>query len=271
MKCGGKWALVTGSTDGIGKAYAFNLARQGLNIILVSRSPYKLQNVAAEIEQKYSGIKTKIIEVDFSKEDATSYIPKIEDSIKDLEIGVLVNNVGISYEHPSEYLELDSTYVDNLINVNIGSINVMTRIVLPQMVERKNGAIINISSLSAAFPTPLLTVYAGSKSYVDLFSQGLNREYGPKGITVQCILPGHVVSNMSKIRRSSINVPTPDIFVRSALSRLGIDARTTGYWAHDVMLWFIECVPKNLLTSIVHGQMKGLRARALKKKEKKQN
>ena len=147
----------------------------------------------------------------------------------------------------------------------------MTRIVLPQMVERKNGAIINISSLSAAFPTPLLTVYAGSKSYVDLFSQGLNREYGPKGITVQCILPGHVVSNMSKIRRSSINVPTPDIFVRSALSRLGIDARTTGYWAHDVMLWFIECVPKNLLTSIVHGQMKGLRARALKKKEKKQN
>ena len=59
MKCGGKWALVTGSTDGIGKAYAFNLARQGLNIILVSRSPYKLQNVAAEIEEKYSGIKTK--------------------------------------------------------------------------------------------------------------------------------------------------------------------------------------------------------------------
>ena len=59
QKCGGKWALVTGSTDGIGKAYAFNLAKRGLNIVLVSRSPYKLQNVAAEIEEKYSGIKTK--------------------------------------------------------------------------------------------------------------------------------------------------------------------------------------------------------------------
>ena len=57
--CGGNWALVTGSTDGIGKAYAFALAKKGLNIVLVSRSPYKLQNVAAEIEQKYSGIKTK--------------------------------------------------------------------------------------------------------------------------------------------------------------------------------------------------------------------
>ena len=58
-KCGGDWALVTGSTDGIGKSYAFALAKKGLNIILVSRSPYKLQNVAAELEQKYSGIKTK--------------------------------------------------------------------------------------------------------------------------------------------------------------------------------------------------------------------
>ena len=96
----------------------------------------------------------------------------------------------MSYEHPAEYLELESTYIENLINVNIVSLNVMTRIILPQMIERKKGAIINISSLSAAFPTPLLTVYAGSKSYVDLFSQGLCREYGPKGVTIQCIMPG---------------------------------------------------------------------------------
>ena len=89
-KCGGKWALVTGSTDGIGKAYAFALAKRGLNIVLVSRTPFKLQNVAAEIEQKYSSIKTRIIEVNFAKEDPSTYIPRIEDSIKDLDIGVLV-------------------------------------------------------------------------------------------------------------------------------------------------------------------------------------
>ncbi len=58
-KCGGKWALVTGSTDGIGKAYAFALAKRGLNIVLVSRSPYKLQNVAADLESKHPSIKTK--------------------------------------------------------------------------------------------------------------------------------------------------------------------------------------------------------------------
>ena len=68
-------------------------------------------------------------------------------------------------------------------------------------------------------PTPLLTVYAAVKSYVDMFSASLAKEYESKGVTVQCILPGHVVSNMSKIRRPSMAVPTPDAFVKSALAR----------------------------------------------------
>ena len=103
---------------------------------------------------------------------------------------------------------------------------------------------------------------------MDLFSQGLAKEYSSKGITVQCILPGHVVSNMSKIRRSSLNVPSPDIFVRSALSRLGIDSRTCGYWAHDIMNFVTEVVPRSLLVDVVYGQMKTIKAKALKKKQK---
>lgn len=206
--------------------------------------------------------------MDFAKEDASSYIPRIEETIKDLDIGVLVNNVGMSYEHPQEFLELDSTYVDTLVNVNIVSLNVMTRIILPQMVERKKGAMINLASLSAGFPTPLLSVYAASKSYVDLFSQSMAKEYSRYGITIQCILPGHVVSNMSKIKRASLNVPTPQVFVQSALARLGIEQRSCGYWAHDVMNFFCEVLPKSLLVNIVYGQMKTIKAKALKKKQK---
>ena len=85
------------------------------------------------------------------------------------------------------------------------------------MVERKKGAIINISSFSAAIPTPLLSVYSASKSYVDLFSQGLAKEYLSKGVTIQCIMPGYVVSKLSKIRRPSVTVPTPTVFVRLVL------------------------------------------------------
>ena len=178
-----------------------------------------------------------------------------------------MNNVGMSYEYPQEFLELNSTDIDNLVNVNITSLNAMTRLVLPQMVERKNGAVINISSFSATIPTPLLSVYSASKSYVDLFSQGLAKEYSSEGITVQCVLPGHVVSNISKIKRSSLNVPSPDVFVGSALSRLGIDARTCGYWAHDIMNFVSEVVPRRILVDVVYDRMKDTKAKALKRKQ----
>ena len=83
-----------------------------------------------------------------------------------------------------------------------------------ELPQRKKGAVINISSFSAAIPAPLLSVYSASKSYVDLLSQGMAKEYSSKGITVQCVLPNMVVSNLSKIRRPSLMVPTPNVFVR---------------------------------------------------------
>ena len=75
----------------------------------------------------------------------------------------------MSYEYPQDFLELNSTDIDNLVNVNITSLNAMTRLVLPQMVERKNGAIINLSSFCATIPTPLPSVYSASKSVVSTY------------------------------------------------------------------------------------------------------
>jgi len=84
----GEWALVTGSTDGIGKAYAKALAKKGLNILLVSRSPSKLQNVAAEIENERK-VQVKTVQIDFSGDDK-EYVAKLQREIEGLEIGVLV-------------------------------------------------------------------------------------------------------------------------------------------------------------------------------------
>jgi len=267
VKSCGDWALVTGATD-IGKAYAFALAKRGLNIILVSRTPFKLQNVAADIESKYKGIKTKIIDVDFSSDPAT-YIPRVEEALRGLDVGVLVNNVGMSYDHPEPFLNVTPEMVNKLIRCNIIGMDEMTRLILPQMVERKKGAVINLSSLSAAMCTPLLSIYSGTKAYVDKFTEGLAYEYGRKGITVQCILPGYVVSNMSKLRRANLMAPMPDTFVASALSRLGIDTRTTGYWAHDLLLWSVDTLmPKFLATYLTYNQLNEIRAKALKKAAK---
>ncbi len=262
----GEWALVTGSTDGIGKAYAFALAKRGLSVILVSRSSEKLGAVAAEIESKHR-VKTKTVAIDFSGNDA-EYIPRLEKAVKDLEVGVLVNNVGMSYEHPDDFLALPEKRMKDMVAINITALNAVTRLLLPAMERRGRGAVINIGSMSSAVSSPMLAVYAASKAYVDKLSVGLDQEYGRKGVIVQSVLPGYVVSKLSGLRKASFIAPTPDAFVSSALARLGVQSRTMGYWTHDLMVAVLNALPAMIVDSASYSQMVAIRKKALKKKEK---
>ncbi len=103
-----------------------------------------------------------------------------------------MNNVGMAYDVPAEFLSIEDgdNFVRNMVAVNITSVNAMTRAVMPAMVERGRGAVINISSMVCQFPGPLYAVYAASKAYVDNFSTNLEIEYRRKGIVVQSVLPG---------------------------------------------------------------------------------
>ena len=120
--------MVTGATDGIGKGFCHQLAKQGLNVVLVSRSMDKLINVAKEMEEKYE-VKTKVVDIDFTvakvidnqnicvstnkvNQDAQK---RLEEETKDLSVGVLVNNVGVSYEHPEYFLQIGQNSVSLLL------------------------------------------------------------------------------------------------------------------------------------------------------------
>lgn len=266
----GSWAVVTGATDGIGKAYAKALAKKGLNVVLISRTRTKLEEVAKEIESE-SKVQTKIITADFTSG------PEIYDDIRaqtaDLEVGVLVNNVGMSYANPEYFLTLpdQEKFINSVVTCNIFSVTRMCGLILPGMVERRKGVVINISSLSAVIPAPLLTVYAASKAFVDKFSDDLATEYFQHGITVQSVLPGPVATNMSKIRRPTWMSCAPKTFVSSALATLGTARHTTGYYPHSLLQLGIDMIglfSPYVSQKITLNTMNNIRARALKKAAK---
>jgi len=265
VKSLGDWALVTGATDGIGKGFCLDLAKKGMNIVLVSRSKDKLDTVAKEIEEKYS-VKTKVIAIDFTKDKDVR--EQIETGIKDLSVGVLVNNVGMSYEYPEYFLQVENgeSRFQALVDCNINSMLSVTRAVLPSMVSRGKGAVINMSSFSAHCG-PLLSVYSGSKAFVIQFSSDLEMEYRDQGITMMCAAPYYVVSNMSKIKRASLTTPTATTYAASVLAQLGTTTFTYGYWAHDLVAFGLSLLGP-VTPLITHHVLKSVRKSALRKKEK---
>ncbi|KAL5060663.1 hypothetical protein RYX36_032267 [Vicia faba] len=208
LKKYGSWALVTGPTDGIGKSFAFELARKGLNLILVGRNPDKLKDVSDSIQAKFRKTKVKTVVVDFTG-DLDEGVDRIRETIDRLDVGVLVNNVGISYPYARFFHELDEELLKNLIKVNVVGTTKVTHAVLPGMLKRKKGAIVNIGSGAAiVIPSdPLYAVYAATKAYIDQFSRCLYVEYKKSGIDVQCQVPLYVATKMASIKRSSFFVP----------------------------------------------------------------
>ncbi|XP_041074097.1 very-long-chain 3-oxoacyl-CoA reductase-B-like isoform X2 [Polyodon spathula] len=263
----GKWAVVTGATDGIGKAYAEELARRGMCVALISRSQEKLDQVSNEIREKFQ-VDTTTIAVDFGQ--GVGIYQTIEKGLAGLEIGVLVNNVGISYNYPEYFLDVPDldNMINNMISINVTSVCQMTRLVLPGMVERSKGAILNISSASGMYPVPLLTLYSSTKAFVDFFSRAMHAEYKSRGIIVQSVLPFYVATKLSKIRRPTLDKPSPAAYVKAALSTVGLQVQTNGYLPHALMGWVTtSLMPLQMVMNYSMKMNKELRTRYLKKQK----
>ncbi|CAK1549574.1 unnamed protein product [Leptosia nina] len=255
----GNWAVVTGCTDGIGKHYALELAQKNINIVLISRNIDKLKNVAEEIE-KY-GVKTKIIVADLSK--GTEVYQHIEDELKDIPVGILVNNVGGQYDYPMPLCEVTLAKAWEIINLNVVTVTTLTRMLLPAMVARGQGAIVNISSGSEAQPLPLMTVYAATKAYTRSFTYAIREEYANKGIYVQHVSPLFVSTKLNSFSQrlvdGNILVPNAATYAKSAVYLLGRVSNTTGYWIHGIQYFFITLAPQWMRIMIGHRMNKDFR------------
>jgi len=230
----GSWAVVTGANTGIGRVYALELALKGYNIVLVARNREKLEVTAKEIQDVHR-VQTRIIVIDLSDAHVDNYLP-VQAQLQGLDIGILVNNAGIGPSDPMvEFLSnpTDAQGCIDQINVNVSGYVMMTRIVLPAMVVKKNGLIINISSVNGDIASPKAALYSATKGFSAFFSQALHDEYKDKGITVQCVMPGPVLTKMVQTSEKEVFtcVKTED-YVPAALAQVGLRSVTYGHWKH---------------------------------------
>lgn len=267
----GEWGVVTGATGAIGFAVAKEFARRGLSVVLVSRSQESLSKCAKELAAAYPRVKVQTVAADFASGDEGMFT-RIRDELAGLDVGVLYNNAGLSYDH-AEYLHLVSDeQVAGIVDLNVNATTQMTRIVLPGMVERGRGAVVNVASAAGVIPCgdPLYAVYSASKAYVDFFSRSLHYELAAKGVNVQCQIPYFVTSKMSKIRRASLTVPSAATFARSAVNAIGSGGATVvPYLPHRVQHAIMTMLPLSLVSRFVLSHHHSIRKRALAKKARK--
>ncbi|HEX8315071.1 MAG TPA: SDR family oxidoreductase [Flavisolibacter sp.] len=180
------FALITGASKGIGKAMAVELAAKGYNLAIVARSEELLKQVKTEIEAKYK-VRVEYLVLDLSALIAAQEV--FNWSLQNgFDISVLVNNAGYGLSGAFESYPLEQHV--NMLQVNCTALVQLTYLFLPQLKKQAQAYILNISSSSAYQAVPYLSLYAGSKAMVLLFTRGLRHELRKTNVSVTCISPG---------------------------------------------------------------------------------
>ena len=189
-----KTALVTGSSFGIGLELARIFAREEHNLVLVARTADKLRQLAAELEKAH-GTRSLILAADLSEPGAPAYV--LDQTIRaGITVDFLVNNAGFGQYGP--FADSDIEQCLRQIQLNVTTLTHLTRLYLPEMVERGSGRILNVASTAAFQPGPLMAVYFATKAYVLHFSEALSNELAGSGVTVTCLCPGATTTEFHK-------------------------------------------------------------------------
>jgi short-subunit dehydrogenase len=184
--------LVTGASAGIGAEIAREFAKHGHHLVLVARSKDKLQALAGELNAGHD-TDTIVVAQDLSTPDgAKAVVEELHD--QGIEIDILVNNAGIIDVGP--FADTDVDKYQQMIALNIGALTTLTSLLLPHMLERRFGRILNVASLAGFQPIPSMAVYAASKAYVLSFTESLSEELRGTGVRVTALCPGMTDTNM---------------------------------------------------------------------------
>ena len=219
-----KVALVTGAGKGIGRAIALALAAEGVHVGLVARTEKDVQAVAGEITAM--GVKAAYATADVSnRAEVEAAVAKIQGELGNVDI--LINNAGAAVF--GKFLELEPEAWENQIKVNVFGVYYATRAVLPQMIERKTGDIINISSTAGKSGSPVTSAYSASKFAVFGLSESLMQEVRKHNIRVTALAPSTVVTDLAQANNLITGDPErvmhPEDFAELIIAQLKLNRR----------------------------------------------
>jgi len=219
-----KIALVTGAGKGIGKAIAIALAKEGAHVGLIARTEKDVQTVAAEINGL--GVKASFATADVSnREQIEEAVAKLQNDLGPIDI--LINNAGTGTF--GKFLELEPEVWENQIKINVFGVYYTTRAVLPQMMERKTGDIINISSTAGKNGAAVTSAYSASKFAVFGLSESLMQEVRKHNIRVTALAPSTIVTELAQsanlITGDPERVMHPEDFAELVIAQLKLNRR----------------------------------------------
>jgi short-subunit dehydrogenase len=185
-----QYTLITGASNGIGKAIAECCGRRGMNLILIALPGENLEELSYSIASKCR-IKVFFLELDLTTPNA-SKVALNWCKAQNLQVNILVNNAGIGYQ--GNFSDFDSSFYENLLTLNVISLTLLIREFLPGLKRQRFSCILNVSSFGGFYPMPFKTVYAASKSYVTTFSEALHEELKNTSVNVSTLCPAGVDS-----------------------------------------------------------------------------
>ena len=214
--------VVTGASSGIGAELARDLARRGYGVTLVARRVEKLQELADELSRAHK-VETHVESADLQDRAARD---RLADTLADRDVAGLINNAG--YGDTGAFVDRDLDWLQGMVQLNCQALLHLTGRIVPRLVERGSGAVLNLASLASCQPIPNMATYAATKAFVLSFSEALHTELAGTGVSVTAIQPGPVKTEFWEVAGDKGSNPGAAFLPAEHVARQAIEGMITG-------------------------------------------
>jgi len=253
------FALVTGASRGLGKAFATELAKQNINLLLVALPGDGLPELCGSLKKEYN-IKCDYFETDLTEKNSIADLVKW--ALSGFRINILINNAGMGGSR--EFVTAETEYLENMIALNIRALTLITHQLLPELKSHKKAWILNVSSIASFSPIGYKTIYSASKVFVQYFTRGLYQELKDTGVFASVVHPGPMATNYQVAERidshgvfGKMGLLSPEYVARRSIKLLFKNKSLIIPGWFNRMCWFVmKTVPIRIRLPIISKRFK---------------